>query len=41
MLQYVWDFQGFLSHVLLVIRCLKSVFLGPILIKETKYFKQQ
>lgn len=38
---YVWDFQGFLSNVLLVICCLKSVFLGSILIKERKLFKQQ
>lgn len=39
--QNVWDLQGFLSSVLLVICCLKTVFLGSILIKNRKLFKQQ
>lgn len=33
---YVWDSQDFLSNVLLVIRCLKLVFLGSIVMKEGK-----
>lgn len=34
-----WDFQDFLSNLLLTICCLRSAFLGSILIKERKLLK--